>query len=172
MAQRAAMGESARLAASAIICDKILAQPAYQRAKCIAGFAPMDEEVNIWPILEDAYKNGKTVALPRVVSVKSRQINFHQFSGKSLLVAGFKGISEPTPNAPRIFSQLFDFLLVPAVAIGKNQIRLGYGGGFYDIFLSNLAGVVSFAPIFHCQFVNKIPSEAHDQRVNFTITEE
>lgn len=166
------MGVEARRAASAVICAKIRALPAYRRANCVAAFAPMAEEVDIWPILEDAHQHGKTVALPRIVDAKARQIAFHRFLGQSSLVSGVKGIAEPSADSPPVAARLFDFLLVPAVAVGKDRTRVGYGGGFYDIFLSNPVGTPSFAPIFRCQSVNIVPREAHDQRVDFIITEE
>lgn len=198
LARRAAMGAAARAAASAVICEKIVARPEYRRAQCIAAFAPLAEEVNIWPVLADAVRKGKTVALPRVAG--PGKIVFHQVSGEGNdgaaagaaenlqknLICGYKNILEPRADSPAISPSCFTLAIVPAVAVAKNNLRLGYGGGFYDILLSELAKKTKktkktaaatlaapvFCPVFRCQFVSVLPAEPHDWRVDFFFTEE
>ena len=166
------MTSEPRQLASAAICDKILARPEYQQAQCIAAFCPMPEEVDIWQLLNNALDSGKTIAFPRVADAKARRIVFHRVRSQTELVCGYKGIAEPATDAFLINPQHFDFLVIPAVAVDKNKKRLGYGGGFYDIFLSQLASrPFSCSPVFRCQLVNDVIAEKHDTAVDLVITE-
>ena len=171
LAARARLGPEKRSRASAEICAKILVLEKYQNAHTLAAFCPMPQEVDIWPVLEDALTRGKTLALPRVSDAKNRKITFHQVLSRTSLCNGYKGILEPPQIAPLIKSQSFDFLLIPAVAIDKNKKRLGYGGGFYDIFLSQFVTPFLCSPVFRCQLVNDVAAETHDKSVDITITE-
>ena len=43
------------------------------------------------------------------------------------------GCGIPAPlNQPPLTADQLDLLLVPALAVDQNGIRLGYGGGYYD----------------------------------------
>lgn len=177
LALRHSMTPAMRAEASHKICQKIKAMPEYQRATCIAAFAPMAEEVDIWPLIEDCIKGGKTVALPRVADKKQGRLAFHRLSelgepsARSELKKGAMGILEPAPTKKLISPQLFDFIFIPAVAMDKHKKRLGYGGGFYDRVLPQCKNVCACAPIFHCQLTDPLPCEAHDQSVDFVVTD-
>ena len=171
LTRRRQMGAPARVQASAVICEKIKNLAQYQAATCIAAFAPMAEEVDIWPLIEDSLLQNKTVALPRVVSAKQRQLSFHQYSTRAELTNGYMGILEPTVEKKIISWQSFDFIIVPAVAIAKNKKRLGYGGGFYDKVLTDCNAICSCAAVFRCQRTETLPCEKHDQFVFFAISE-
>ena len=42
------------------------------------------------------------------------------------------------PDSEPVKKDLIDLVIVPALAVDKNNYRLGYGGGFYDRFLANI----------------------------------
>lgn len=171
IARRRQMGAAARAAASAIICDKIKELPQYRQARCVAAFAAMPEEVDIWPLISDSLQSNKTVALPRVSDPKQHLLTFHDYRGDSELVDGYRGILEPPPEEKIINTQLFDFIIIPAVSIDSCRLRLGYGGGFYDKVLVNCSAAYSCAAIFRCQLSDALPFEKHDQPINTVITE-
>ncbi len=52
---------------------------------------------------------------------------------------GAFGISEPTSG--EIAKEKIDICLVPGVAFSKNMQRIGFGKGFYDVFLQNFKGI-------------------------------
>ncbi len=67
-----------------------------------------------------------------------------------------------------------DILLVPMVAFDKKLNRLGYGGGFYDRYISKISKfkkilTVGFA--FSFQEISKIPINKFDQKLNFILTD-
>ena len=171
LTRRNLLSKAAHAFASEQICQKIRQLPQYQTATSIAGFAPMTEEVNIWPLLEESRQAGKTVVLPRVIDKKKRLLGFYVYRGSEFLQPGFSGILEPPLEEKKFSAQCVDFLLVPAVAIDKNKKRLGYGGGFYDKVLFTYSYFCSCAPIFRCQLTDILPCEEHDQSVQLIITE-
>jgi len=171
ISRRRNMGMTARQRASDSICDKIIRLPEYAAATTIAAFSPMAEEVNLWKLFDHAMTENKTIALPRIDDFPARKMTFHRIHHRNELRMSEKGINEPPPDAPTIKNQLFDFLLIPALAIDSQGNRLGYGGGFYDIFLSQQKNIFSCAPVFTCQFVAAVPAEAHDIKINLSITE-
>ena len=169
---RAAMSASEKAQASEKICDQLLKMPELLQAKCVAGFHPMSDEVNIQPALEECRRMGKQVALPRICG--PRQMTFHLVSAEDVgrLRTGPKNILEPSENLPLVSPQLFDFAIIPAVAIDSQLFRLGYGGGFYDTFMTQMdSGAVSCAAVFHCQRIMNVPTEAHDRRVCFAVSQ-
>lgn len=171
--QRAAMGTAARARASAAICRQLRALPAYRRARTVAAFAPMAEEPDIWPLLEDGIDGDKCFALPRVADRATRQLRFYRYRGRAALRAGFKGILEPPPadhDEILISSQTFDFLIIPAVGVDDAHRRLGYGGGFYDKVLVECLAATSCAPVFICQRRAVIPCEKHDKSITFIVS--
>jgi 5-formyltetrahydrofolate cyclo-ligase len=91
------------------------------------------------------------------------------------LSPGFKGIPEPCcsslPNE-EIEPEKLDLTIVPGIAFDKDGGRIGYGGGYYDRFLSckNIKTVkVGFS--FHQLVFEKIRTEPHDILMDYIVTE-
>ncbi len=64
---------------------------------------------------------------------------------------------------------LVEFVIVPGLAFTPDGYRLGYGGGFYDRFLS-LVQAPNAGVCFAEQIVPELPVEAHDVRVQRVIS--
>ncbi|MBE8158336.1 MAG: 5-formyltetrahydrofolate cyclo-ligase [Betaproteobacteria bacterium] len=167
LSARRRMTKSRRRAGGAALCQKIIEFPAFAAAQCVAAFAPMETEPDIWPVIEHCWKSGKTVALPRVR--EARQLTFHAVSSRQGLEKNAWGIFEPPQNFPEIGAHVFDFVIVPAVAADSRRRRLGYGGGFYDTFVAKLTHATTCAPIFDCQLIAQTPAEPHDAQIDFVF---
>ncbi len=61
-------------------------------------------------------------------------------------------------------------LLVPGLAFGQNGERLGRGKGYYDRYFENFTGL-KIGLTFHCCLESCLPMEAHDQYVDWVVTE-
>ena len=62
-------------------------------------------------------------------------------------------------------------MLVPAVCYDRRGYRLGFGGGYYDRWLADFSGV----RVGLCRgavLQDRVPTEAHDARVDILLTEE
>ena len=65
-----------------------------------------------------------------------------------------------------------DLLLIPALAIDQKGNRLGRGKGYFDKELQGLhEGIKVYAVCYESEFLEELPTEAHDRRVDGLITE-
>ena len=65
-----------------------------------------------------------------------------------------------------------DFVVVPGVAFDQQGNRLGYGGGYYDRFFTQLRAEVPLVAItFEVQVLAEIPVAPWDRQVDLLITE-
>ena len=86
------------------------------------------------------------------------------------LEPGFKGILEPRTRMP-VDPSTADVVIVPGVAFDARGNRLGYGGGFYDSFLSECGDVPRIGVCFEVQVVDEVPVAEHDLPVDVIVTE-
>jgi len=142
-----------------------------QRGTKVSGYWPMDEEMDVRPLLADLRENGCVIALPVVVG-KGQPLVFRVWHpGDTLVKSGF-GLSEPGPEVAEIVPQV---LLVPLVAFDASGNRLGFGGGFYDRTLKALRAanphVRAIGIAFAFQEVDDVPNDDSDQRLDAVVTE-
>ena len=68
-----------------------------------------------------------------------------------------------------------DLIIVPGLGFDLEKNRIGFGGGFYDTFLTRLRkdGIdIPFVAIcYDFQIIEKVPVEGHDVKVDFIVTE-
>ena len=119
----------------------------------IAIFKPIHCEPNVLLII-DAFPE-KCFYVPKVIDRKSRHMEFVMHSD------------------PKVRNDTFDLIFVPAISFDKFGNRLGYGGGFYDTFLSKYPNIPKYGIVFS-EFVSnmELPSEPHDVKVNYVITQD
>ncbi|MCV7178159.1 5-formyltetrahydrofolate cyclo-ligase [Mycolicibacterium sphagni] len=88
------------------------------------------------------------------------------------LVAARFGLLEPAePWLPSSAVAEADVVLVPALAVDRNGVRLGRGGGFYDRSLALCRpGARLVAVVRDEEVVDELPSEPHDIRVTHVVT--
>jgi 5-formyltetrahydrofolate cyclo-ligase len=146
---------------------EILAE--YQAARTVHLFASFGTEVDTRPLLESLWARGTRTVLPRVAP--DGQLEHCVVQGFTELLAGFRDIPEPAPSCGRWLPDEVDLILVPGVAFDRAGGRLGYGGGYYDRFLS-ACPAPRVALAFHLQVVDHVPREPHDLRVHRIVTEE
>jgi len=160
-AEREAAGAQAR--------SLLREQPIWKQARSVLLFAPLPDELDVWPLLAAALSAGKTVALPRFDS----QTNGYVASQVQNLVDDVKigrfGIREPTEKCSQIALNRLDFILVPGVAFDMQGRRLGRGKGFFDRLLAVVRGTTC-GVAFDEQIVREIPVAPHDVHVNRILT--
>lgn len=105
------------------------------RKKTISLFLPIEQqnEINTYLILEKAVLNGARVGLPRI-NKKDTSLKHYLFENKQQLISNDLGIPEPS-YGEEVFSNEFDIVIVPLLAIDSKGNRIGYGKGYYDRFL-------------------------------------
>ena len=67
-----------------------------------------------------------------------------------------------------ISTDKIDLIIVPGVTFDKDGNRLGHGKGYYDRILEKLK-VPKIGLAFEFQIVDKVPSESHDEKLDYII---
>ena len=136
----------------------------------VAGTWPMGEEADPRPLLAALAERGHPLALP-MVTAKASPLRFRRWSPGEALEKGPHGTHQPLASAPEVTP---DILLVPLLAFDPEGHRLGYGGGYYDRTLEGLRAarkVLAIGLAFAAQQAEALPATAHDQRLDWIITE-
>jgi 5-formyltetrahydrofolate cyclo-ligase len=160
-AQRAAGAELAR--------RRLEQQPVWKQAANILFYAPLPEELDIWPLLETALNQKKQAFLPRFDPVKRTYLAHRVSDPRVDLCPGQFGIPEPQAHCPQSPLNRLDFVLVPGIAFDLHGRRLGRGRGYYDQILADVRGTTC-GVAFDEQIVAEIPVEPHDIIVRCILT--
>ena len=163
------MGPGERAAASARARALLAAQPLWKTAQWVLFFAPLPEELDVWPLLTEALAAGKKIGLPRFVAEDSTYEACQIQDPKSDLRVGHFGIREPASRCAPLPSTRLDLILVPGVAFDLHGRRLGRGKGYYDQLLVELRGTTC-GVAFDEQIVEEIPVAPHDVHLDCILT--
>ena len=160
-----AMTEEEICSRSARLGELFAASQAYQDAKTIYGYLPYNQEVRTVPMLEQAIRDGKRVAVPKVYGDTMRFLYIEDFSQ---VTKGYAGIPEPIADEP-IAEDPTALVLMPGLAFTETGDRMGYGGGFYDRFLEQEPNHPTLALCYAFQMVDSLPTEEHDIPVDTVL---
>ena len=137
--------------------------------RAFAAYVPDDEEPGHGRIPAAFTQLGARVLLP-VVPSDGRELGWAVDTGR--LAPGRYGLLEPL--GPRLGATAVGtaaVVVVPALAVARDGVRLGRGGGYYDRALKHArADAVVVALVFDDEFVDELPAEDHDLRVTAVIT--
>jgi len=155
---------------SALIAERVFALPEYRTARTVALYHSLSSEVDTEPIIARAFRDGKTVALPRV---QGDTMHFFALSeGEKLQKSSF-GVLEPCGDPGKLVSPRdIDLILVPGVCFDRTKNRLGFGRGYYDRYLALCkapAAALCFAQQLYAEGV--IPTDRYDAKMQKIITE-
>ncbi|MDR0394575.1 MAG: 5-formyltetrahydrofolate cyclo-ligase [Tannerella sp.] len=148
------------------ICRRLIQTEAFQKANRIALYYSIKGEVETVSLIEEWYRK-KKIALP---AVSGKDLLFYAYTGKENLAAGAFGIREPKPSE-LITREEIDLFILPGIAFDHNRNRMGRGKGYYDRFLSETNKPV-IGLCFGFQLKDRIPTEKHDKKMTFVITED
>lgn len=149
------------------ITQRLLCLSEFLEASSVMTFLSFGTEINTWPILEAVWASGKTAFVPKVLGRKQGMIAV-QIESQDDLKPGVWGISEPVSEKPAPPGSL-DCIVVPGLAFSASGYRLGYGGGYYDGFLSQATGAK--VGICYEMFLREVPVCAWDVPVDVIVTE-
>lgn len=132
----------------------------------IAGYYPINSEVNPLPLLKYLAFNGHKIGLPKI---ENNHLSFLRWSFSDSLIKGCFDILEPSSNT----NFLPDIILMPLLGFDSKGNRLGYGKGYYDnaiTKLSNKKPLLKIGLAYDVQLVDLVPTEPHDQKLDWVIT--
>lgn len=158
-----------KAAASAAAVALLAQRTEWRNARTVLMFAPMPDELDLWPLVELGRTQGKTIALPSYDSTTDCYVCRGISDLERDLIRGYRGIREPSVECPLILGNRLDLTLVPGVAFDLRGCRLGRGKGFYDRILLGVDSLTCGA-VFDQRVVDEVPVEPHDIRVNCILT--
>ena len=153
---------------SARLCDAIVNAGAWRNARTVIIFAPQSREPDVEMLW--AHAAGRTIGYPRV---EDNRLGLYAVASPFDLQSGQWGLREPAADPTRaVAPNAIDLILVPGIAFTRAGARLGRGGGYYDRLLSGLPpGACKIGVCFDVQILPELPTESHDQHVDFVATE-
>ena len=153
------------------ICDNILDSVSYRYADVVLMFYPTQYEINLLTVFEKALQDGKKVAFPRCVA--KGIMKFYYAQSKEDFEVSSYGIYEPKTSCEEYVenSARHPLCLVPCLCAYTDGTRLGYGGGYYDRFLSRFEGI-SMSVQYEENLYEQIPFEKrYDKKTDMVVTE-
>jgi len=138
--------------------EHLLSHPTEKRK--LLSFAPLDEEIDIWPFNELVAKKG-LLALPRVS--KETLIPYAINDLEQNLTQGAYSILEPIKTCKAVKIEDLFAILVPGLAFDDQMHRLGFGKGYYDRFLASLPDIPRIGVGYREQlYPGAFPLSEHD----------
>ena len=150
------------------IQSRLILSAEYRRCKSVLLYSALENEIATSMIMYAALSNGKTVAYPRCEG--EGIMRFFCVGSLSELVPGSYGILEPREGAEPFEPDGGSLCVCPAMSCDMQGYRLGYGGGYYDRFLSGFCGV-SAALCYTDAVVPSLPREDFDIPVGMIVTD-
>ena len=138
--------------------------------KAVSLYHPIRHEADCLPLLQALHQAGFITALPVVVDGK-RPLRFLQWAPGEALIRSPMGLNEPDQTRSEIKP---DVLFIPLAAFDRKGHRLGYGRGHFDASLEKARSegkVLAVGIAYACQEIPSVPISAHDQKLDFVITE-
>lgn len=163
--KKRAMTEEQIAARSEVLAKQLYASAAYQNAKTIYGYMPYNQEVRTIPMLEQAMRDGKQVAVPKVYG---QEMKFILMEDLTAVEKGYAGIPEPVADAP-VAADETALVLMPGLAFDREGHRIGYGGGFYDKFLAAEPAHPTLALCYDFQMFPQVQTEEFDIPVDIVL---
>lgn len=172
LVKRAKLGKETHIMLTNEIITKLKDTIYYKNAKTIMIFISFGSEIDTHEFIKNGIKEGKNIVVPVTfhenrVMKPSRVLDFDEFE------PGYFNILTPKEEFIRyIDPSEIDLIIVPGAVFDRDGYRVGYGGGYYDRFLSKIdKSVPKIAIAFDMQIVEKVPREGFDIPVDFIITE-
>ena len=158
-------GQSRRLFA------RLEAMPEFQTAQTVLFYVGVRDELPTLAAIEAGLHCQRTIAVPYC---EGRHLKLATIKSLDDLGKGAFGILEPREelrDSQQLAPSAVDVALVPGVAFDQSGNRIGYGQGYYDRLLSELrVSCLKIGVAFDCQVVPHVPSEPHDQQMDWNAT--
>ncbi|WNB93538.1 5-formyltetrahydrofolate cyclo-ligase [Bacillus sp. NEB1478] len=162
--------ENERKERSIKISKLLLQTLQWKKSKCIGITISRNFELDTSMIIEMAWKEGKTICVPKCYK-ENRKMEFRELHSFEDLENVYMDLYEPKVDKTEVIQpERIDLLVVPGLVFDRSGYRIGYGGGYYDRYLANFNGnTVSLA--FIDQISENLPHEKFDIPVEQIISE-
>ena len=145
--------------------ELFLASDLYKQAKNIYGYLPYNQEVRTTAMLMQAQKDGKRIAVPKILG---DTMIFIWLDDLTAVERGYSGIPEPIDLTP-VADDPTALVLMPGMAFDPEGHRCGYGGGFYDKFLASEPDHPTLALCYDFQVLPHLDTDDYDIPVDCVL---
>ena len=153
-----------------IILEKLFETNLYKNARNIFTYISFGDEINTIKLIERALKDNKNISVPKTYR-ETRTMNAIFIPCLKELKENHMGILEPIDDSIVIKKEDIDLIIVPGAVFDKDFNRIGYGGGYYDRYLEDIAYKNNKVVLaYDFQIVDKIEKEEHDVKVDIILT--
>lgn len=149
------------------ICTRVIAMDLYKSAQDICLYMPINNEADASLLIDDSINLGKRVWLPRV---HGDTMDFYYYGRDVALDEGSYGIQEPQSDRILVPDEN-TLIIMPGAVFSENCDRIGYGGGYYDKYLSKYPMCKTAAICYDFQILKEIPADRHDIKPLYIVSE-
>lgn len=145
----------------------------YKNSRMPLIYVSFRSEVDTHQLIRERLNSGLEVAVPKTDVTNRRLETYLLKDWEKGLRPGAYGILEPDVKvASLIRPSQIDMVVVPGSVFDRRCGRYGYGGGYFDRFLSIEAPqALRIGLAFSLQVLQEIPLKTHDQRMDIIVTE-
>jgi len=144
--------------------EHLLALSVKQNLKQIGCYLSFGSEPATDSFIQLAQAEGIVIACPRIDSDGQMVMAVLESETKPSKL----GFREPTGQV--VDPSDLDLIIVPALAIDYQGLRLGRGAGYFDRYLESYQGP-SVGLVYDAEFLPEVPSETHDLPVSLVVTQ-
>jgi 5-formyltetrahydrofolate cyclo-ligase len=159
-----------------LIMDRIVKMTQFQSADIIFIYVDFRSEVVTRPLIDHILKCGKKVVVPVTLIKEKDLLPVLITDPDKELAPGYCSIPEPIVDIrckQMISPDIIDIIFLPGSVFDERGGRMGYGGGYYDRFVSVKAPQALRVGLAHeLQMVKRAPLQDHDEFLDFIVTEE
>jgi len=168
--RRQCLSESARDAASRGVTEQLDALVNRVGARSISCFLSTTTEPGTREFVDRAVARGIRVLLP--VTRADGLLDWAVATADIDIAEGMYGLPEPVGELlGPIAVNSVDLLVIPAAAVDRTGMRLGWGRGFFDKTIGSMERCPPvYAVVYDTEILDEVPRDLHDQRVTGVVT--
>ena len=153
-----------------VIFNQLINSDIYKSSKKIFTYVSFGSEVDTKGFIKYALNDDKEIYVPKTDKANKEMVAIKINSLDNMNVDKW-GILEPKSVDKNKISEDFDLVIMPGVAFDRDGNRIGYGGGYYDKYISNIDLLCTKLVLAYIlQIVDNIKNEEHDIKVDYIMT--
>lgn len=138
-----------------------------QGRRCVALYAPVNDEAPALRLADALLAEGKQLCLPRAVD-RMGSMEFRAWTPGDPLEDGPFGTRHPGHGNPPCDP---DAIIAPLLAFDTMLMRLGQGGGYYDRAFARYDRALRIGLAWSVQEMERVPADPWDVPLDIVITE-
>jgi len=160
---------------SALITERVKQMEPFLSAKTVFIYVDFRSEVATRPLIDYMLQCAKKVVVPVTLVQEKDLLAVSITDPDRELAPGYCDIPEPIVEIREkqmLSPDIIDIVFLPGSVFDERGGRMGYGGGYYDRFVSLKAPrALRVGLAYELQTVKRAPLQAHDELLDFIVTE-